>query len=197
MTNVEIYRPRSNLVFAGIGIVLSSFFVWSSFYQGGVTSEITSILVAGFVLLCIHIFLIHPKVTFYDEGVVIANPIEEITIGWADVLELDSKWALTIETKSFIVSAWAANAPGRHHRRNIHASEIKGMDVELGGSMRTADSPRSNSGAAVYRARVRLQKFRNIGGSNSLATTRQRQLKPSIMAGICLIAAIATNAFGH
>ena len=197
MTNVEIYRPKSNLVFAAIGIVLSAFFLWSSFYQGGATSEITSILVTGFVLLCIYIFLVRPKVTFCDEGVIIANPIEEITIGWADVLELDSKWALAIETKDFTVSAWAATAPGRHHGRNIHASEIKGLDVELGGSMRTADSPRSDSGATVYRARVRLQKFRNIGGSNSLTTIRQRQLKPLIMAGTCLIAAIASNTFGH
>ncbi len=196
MNNVEIYRPRANLIFAGIGIVLCGLFIWSSFYQSGAKSEATSTLVALFVLVSIYIFVIRPKVTFSDEGVVITNPLEEITIGWADVTAMDTRWALSLETKEFTVSAWAATASGRH-RRNIHHSEIKGLDVDLGGSMRVGDSPHSDSGATAYRARVRLKRFESAVNQKSLKTSRHRQLLPLILALTALVAAILVNLVGH
>ncbi|MEJ0014849.1 MAG: hypothetical protein WDN07_04865 [Actinomycetota bacterium] len=197
MTNVEIYRPKSNLVFAGIGIVLCLFFVWSAFYQGGVTSEITSVLFTLFILDFIYIFLIHPKITFCDEGVVITNPTEEIVIGWADVRELEAKWAMAIETEKFTVSAWAATAPGRHQSRNIHINEVVGLGIELDGVIRPADSPRSDSGAATYRAKIRLEKFRRNNGSISLVTSRKRSWNKVLIGGVFLIVAILVNALGH
>jgi len=196
MNNIDVYRPNSNVIFAGIGAVLSAFFIWSSFYQDSVTSEITSTLTALFIIICIYIFLIRPKVSFSDEGVVITNPLEEFTIGWGDVIAMDTRWALSIETKEFTVSSWAATASGRH-RRNIHHTEIKGLDIDLGGSIRTADSPYSDSGAAAHRARVRLKRFQESDRIQSLATSRKRQLRPLTAAILALVAAIATNFLGH
>lgn len=197
MNNQETYRPRANLIFAGFGVVLCGLFTWSSFYQSSAASELTSALVALFVLICIYIFLIRPKISFGDEGVVITNPFEEITVGWADVVQLDTRWALSIETKEFTVSSWAATATGRHHSRSIHHTEIKGLDIELAGSIRPADSPKSDSGAAAYRARVRLKRFQDSGDFQSLSTGRVRHLKPLSFAVASLAAAIATNIYGH
>ena len=197
MTNIEIYRPRSNLIFAGIGVAMSGFFIWSSFYQGGVATETTSTLVAIFILTCIYIFLAHPKITFSDEGIVITNPIDQFTIGWADVLQLDAKWSMLVETKEFTASAWAAPAPGRHRSRDIHITEVKGLGIEIDGSIRPADSPKSDSGAATYRARVRLKKFENSPGATSLRTSKVRHYRPIVIAGASLIAAITVNFFGH
>lgn len=197
MNNQETYRPRANLIFAGFGVVLCGLFTWSSFYQSSATSEFTSALVALFVLICIYIFLIRPKISFGDEGVVITNPFEEITVGWADVVQLDTRWALSIETKEFTVSSWAATASGRHRGRSIHHTEIKGLDIQFGESIRKSDSPHSDSGAAAFRARVRLKRFQDSGGFNSLTTGRVRQLKPLAFSVASLAAAIATNFFGH
>jgi hypothetical protein len=196
MNNPETYRPQTSLIFAGIGVVLSGLFVWSSFYEGGVRGEVTSALVALFVLTFIYIFLVRPKILFADEGIVITNPLEEFTIGWADVIQMDTRWALSIETKDFTVSAWAGTASGRP-RRSIHHAEIQGLDIELGGTMRVGDSPHSDSGAAAYRARVRLKRFNEVAGSPSLVTARKRQLQPLLFATALLIAAIATNFVGH
>ena len=200
MNNADTYRPTSNLVFAGIGVTMSGLFVWSSFYQGGansISTIATYICVAGAVLACIYTFLIRPKVTFYDEGVVITNPLEEITMSWGDVVDLDSRWALTIATKEFTVSAWAATAPGRHHARNIHAADIKGLGIEWGESMSSGDSPRSDSGAAIYRARTRLQRFINNPIQAAIESGRKRQIKPLLAGGLLLVAAILINNFGH
>jgi len=197
MSNADVYRPNSNLVFGGFGTVMSALFIWSSFYQGGATTIVTSTCIAGAVIACIYTFLLRPKVTFYDEGLVITNPVEKITIGWADVIDLDSRWALTLATKDFTVSAWAATAPGRHHARNIHVNDIKGLDVDLGGSMRSNESPRSDSGASIYRARVRIAKFKNSPGSQSLESKRERELVPLIVGAILVIAAILVNSLGH
>ena len=197
MTNVETYRPHSSLVFAGFGIVLCTFFIWSSFYQGGTTSEITSTFVALFVVVCIYIFLIRPKIIFCDEGIIITNPLEEITIGWADVIELDARWAMAIQTEKFTVSAWAATAPGRQRTKNVHFTEVKGMDVDFGDTMRVADSPRSDSGAATHRAKTRLAKFRRSDESKSLITSRVHTWNALILAAVLLITAIVFNGFGH
>lgn len=196
MKNCETYRPHANLVFAGIGVVLCGLFVWSSFYQGGAVGELTSIFFALAVLSCIYTFLIRPKICFGDEGIIITNPLDEFTIGWGDVIQMDTRWALTIETKDFTVSAWAATASGRH-RRNIHHSDIKGLDIDFGGSIRTADSPNSDSGAAAYRARVRQRRFQDLGNIPSIATSRKRDFKPLAFVGVALALAIATNALGH
>ena len=197
MSNVDTYRPNSQLIYAAIGILITLMFVWSSFYTGGATSEVVSTLIALFVLVFIYIFLIRPKIIFCDEGIIIVNPIEDVTIGWADVIELDSKWAMAIATEKFTVSSWVATAPGRYRNRGIHVTELKGLDIESGGSIRIADSPRSDSGAAIYRARVRLKRFQDRGNIASLITSRKRQIKPLALACLALVAAIATNFFGH
>lgn len=197
MNQTETYRPKSSLLFAGIGLVFCGFFLWSSFYQGGTTSEITSSLVTAFVATCIYMFLIKPKVDFQEGGIIITNPTEEITIGWADVIDIDARWALAIATDNFIASAWAAPAPGRHRSRSIHVTEIRGLGIELDGSIRPADSPRSDSGAAAHLARINFQKFKMQRGLQSLATERRRNFRPLVLAGVFLIAAITINLFGH
>jgi uncharacterized membrane protein YobD (UPF0266 family) len=73
VNNADTYRPNSNLLFAGIGVTMCGLFIWSSFYQGGAASVAINICVASAILACIYTFLIRPKVTFYDEGVVITN----------------------------------------------------------------------------------------------------------------------------
>ncbi len=197
MSNADLYRPNSNLIFGGFGALMSALFVWSSFYQGDGATIATSACIAGAILTCIYTVLFRPKVTFYDEGLVITNPLEKITIGWRDVLDLDSRWALTITTKDFTVSAWAGTAPGRHHARNIHINDIRGLDVDQGGSMRSNESPRSDSGASIYRARVRIARFKNNSETQTLETTRERQVAPLLVGAILVIAAILINSFGH
>ena len=197
MNNADTYRPNSNLVFAGIGVTMSGLFIWSSFYQGGATSVAINICIAAAILACIYIFLIRPKVTFYDEGVVITNPLEEITIGWGEIINLDSRWALTFATTGFTVSAWAATAPGRYHSRNIHIEDIRGLGVDWGGSMSSSDSPRSDSGAAIYRARVRIARFKNNSSANSLETSRSRKITPLLIGALSLLAAIVIATLGR
>ncbi len=197
MNNADTYRPGSNLVFAGIGVAMSGLFIWSSFYQGNATSVEISICIAAAILSCIYTFLIRPKVTFYDEGVVITNPLEEITIGWGDVIDLDSRWALTFATQNFTVSAWAATAPGRYHSRNIHIEDIRGLGVDWGESMSSSDSPRSDSGAAIYRARVRIARFKNNSSVNSVETNRSREITPLLIGALSLLAAIVIAALGR
>lgn len=196
MHNLETFRPRTSLIFAGIGTALCGLFIWSSFYQGGVTGEVTSTLVALFVAICIYIFLVRPRVVFSDEGIVIINPIDEFTIGWADVIQMDTRWALSIETQLFTVSSWAGASTGRP-RRNIHYEDVKGLNIEIDGAMRVSDSPYSDSGAAAYRAKIRLKRFQDSGTHRSLTTAKKRHLQPVWLGLFTLSAAILVNFVGH
>jgi hypothetical protein len=94
--------------------------------------------------LTIYTFLIRPKDSLlYDEGVVIINPIEEITIGWADVIGRWTPNGLLLSKPRILRSA--LGLPQRQDatmRDTSMPTEIKGMGVELDGTMRTADSPK-------------------------------------------------------
>ncbi len=196
MNNREIFRPRTNLNLAVFGVVICGLFTWSNFYDASTASKIASSLVALFALISIYIFLVRPKIVFGDEGMIIVNPLHEYTIAWSDVLMIDTRWALTVETTEFKVYAWAATASGRK-RRSIHHTEVRGLDIDQGGSIRTADSPFTDSGAAAFRLRAKLKKFQEGKIEQSLATSKQSQFQLFSLALIALGAAIAITLLGH
>ena len=196
MNNREIFRPRTNLNFALFGAVICGLFTWSNFYDAGTASKVASLLIALFALISIYLYLIRPKIIFGDEGMIIVNPLHEYSIGWADVLLIDTRWALTVETTQFKVYAWAATASGRK-RRSIHHTEVRGLDIDQGGSIRTADSPFTDSGAAAFRLRAKLKNFQEGKVEQSLPTGKKSQLQLFAIALLALIAAIAITLLKH
>lgn len=196
MSNVEIFRPRASLAQAGIGALLCVLFLWSGAYEHSLTSEIVNLLIALSIVITLYMYLVRPKIIFSDEGMIITNPVSEFSIGWSDVISIDNRWALTIQTSGFTVQAWAATASGRR-RRSIHESEIRGLDIDLGGSMRVADSPFANSGAAAYRARARLRRFQESGAIQPLPTFKRARHQLWVCALAILATAIVVNSVGH
>ena len=161
MSNVEVYRPRSSYFFAGaiyficLGIIGQSFF--SENFKGVVTTTSWALLIA----FLFHLSFIRPKVTYFDEGIMITNPLREITIGWDQVQDISARYSMYIQISGEKIYAWAAQAPGRYHARTIHPSEIRGMKIPDTYNMRPGESPRTHSGVGVALARIRLEAFRS------------------------------------
>jgi hypothetical protein len=101
-----------------------------------------------------------PQILIFDEGITVVNPFITATVGWDAVDSIETKYAFTIETGEARVVAWSAPAPGRYHGRNVHSSELKGIEYDRDFGIRPGDSPRSQSGAAAHSARARLSAFR-------------------------------------
>lgn len=161
MTNAEVFRPRSNLVY-GISIFLFSIGITSAYlYESGLETKISALIFN--LLFCYIAFLLflRPKVTFFDEGVVITNPFQEITVGWGDIDSIEARYTMYLLVGSKKIHAWAAPAPGRYHARSVHPNELKGMNIPDLHNMRPGESPRTHSGVATYLARKRHESFRN------------------------------------
>ena len=161
MTNPEVYRARSSYFFAVSIYFLTAGLTAQSFYLETINSFITTLSWSLLISYLFHLAFIRPKVTIFDEGIKITNPFREITIGWDQVQEISVKFSMYVTVGGAKVYAWAAQAPGRYHSRNVHASEVRGLQIPDTSNMRAGESPRSHSGVAVALALIRLDAFAN------------------------------------
>jgi hypothetical protein len=162
MSNPEVFRTKSSTIGAGITLVLIlglNIQTWfSAPLRSSIVTGIWSTCVSGVIYLVIY----RPKVTIFDEGVTITNPVKEYTIGWDTVESVEAKYSMSIITHDGSeIFAWAAPAPSRYHSRSIHPSELRGMNVGAEGIIRPGESPRADSGVAKHLVLARLDKFQN------------------------------------
>ena len=166
MTNLSSFRPTSALVMAGSVFLLDLLFlVQVIFYGDGQWFTQLTLMLAS--LAIVWVLFVRPKVQIFDEGITVVNPFITATIGWAEVDEVETRFALTIHSGDAKVVAFAAPAPGRYQARTIHKSEFRGVASDKDFGMRPGDSPRTHSGAAAHLARTKLEQFRARGGKSA------------------------------
>lgn len=165
MSNVENFRPRSGYLLAFTAYFAISSFSYVNILDYGFQGGLPSIAWGLWLCALLYLIFIHPKIIFSDEGVVIINPMKKITIGWQEISEIDARFTMYVDHLPTGVRyhAFAAQAPGRYHSRNIHPNEVKGLRIGDSGMIRAGESPRSNSGAATAIARSRHENFRKSG----------------------------------
>lgn len=161
MSNLEVFRARSSLVSAGVAYFIIAGIVLQSIYLSDILGALNALCWGICLAALVYTVLQRPKLELFDEGIRITNPIREITVGWELVESIDAKYTMSITVGGKVIYAWAAPAPGRHHTRKIHPSDIKGTNIGAGGYMRPGDNPRTHSGAAAYLATLRLNSFRS------------------------------------
>ena len=159
MTNPEIYRARSSYFFAAFSYFLCAGLTAQSFFVETLDSFNLTLIWSLFICFLFHLGFIRPKVTIFDEGIKITNPLRETTVGWDQVQETSVKFSMYISVGGENIYAWAAQAPGRYHSRTVHATEVRGLQIPDTNSMRAGESPRSHSGVAVALARIRHDAF--------------------------------------
>jgi len=157
LTNVNVFRPKSSHFFASVAYLL----VLGSALQSAMTDRASvifiNILISLSIAFFVYIVIQRPRLEIADEGVRIVNPITSTYLDWSEVVGIETKFVLTFETSKKSIGSWAALAPSRYHHRNIFPSEVRGILDKSHGSIRAADSPRTDSGAAAFLARQRWQ----------------------------------------
>jgi hypothetical protein len=135
--------------------------VYINIIDYGFSAALSSLLWGVFTSALFYLIFIHPKVVFFDEGILIINPLQSFKIGWHEVQEIDARYTMYIihSTSGRKIHAFAAQAPGRYHSRTVHPNEVKGMRVGESGMIRAGESPRSNSGVATAIARSKMDQF--------------------------------------
>jgi hypothetical protein len=159
MTNPELFRTRSSYFYAGTVYIAAGMVYLLNLLENGVLNSVTTLSWALVASYTAYLIFIRPKVFFFDEGLQITNPFNQIMVGWHDVEDIDNRFSLSILVAGERHHAWAAPAPGRYAARGVHPTELKGLQFENQQSIRAADSPRSLSGAAALLARRRYDHF--------------------------------------
>ena len=160
MESADFFRPKSSVIAAWMGYLLLAGALaqslWTANFNDILLTCIAVMVLGGFIYFVIH----RPSLLIDENGVIIQNPINRFQLSWSEVTEIETQYALTFYTTDRKYIAWAALAPGRYHHRTVNSAEVKFMipkDVTL---IRAGDSPRSDSGAAAYIARMRWQEFK-------------------------------------
>jgi hypothetical protein len=148
--------------------------VYLQFADYGLTSGFVASIWGVFVASIFFQIFLYPRIHFFDEGVEIINPLSRHLIGWHEVESIDARYTMSIMTqsdrgKNGRVHAFAAPAPGRYHSRSIHQSELRGLNLGDSGTIRSGESPRTQSGIAAAIARGRLKEFKRLDTAQLIA----------------------------
>ena len=159
----ETFRPRSNFAWAGTLILLVCLFAVNSFAVNDNPLRISFELLLCAVLIAIaHAIWIKPKLVFGDDALQVVNPFNTESIAYKDVLELETKWALTIVHTGGKTTVWVAPASGKRRWIAEQRFEMLGSNIPLSKSRHTQSETMSGSmdsfsGQAAYMIRERIK----------------------------------------
>jgi len=160
----ETFRPRSNLVWAVISILLICLFAGNSFVVNTNSLQIAFELLICLVLVGVcYAIWIKPKLIFRDEAIEVINPLNTELIPYDDVIELQTQWALRIIHTRGKTTVWVAPASGKRKwiaekRFGMYSSNIPLSESRHNTSESMSGSLDSFSGQAAYMIRERIKR---------------------------------------
>lgn len=101
-----------------------------------------------------------PAVRVADDAVTIVNVFSTVVVPWSALIQVETRYALTLVTPKGRYTATAAPAPGRLatalSRRDLSRVQQQAASA---GDLRPGDLPNTDSGAAAYLVRERWEKL--------------------------------------
>jgi hypothetical protein len=161
----ETFRPRSNFIWAGASLVLLLLFAVNSLLVAESIQQI--ILELGFALFLAtiaYLIWVKPKMVLRDDLIEVVNPLGTELIRYVDVIELDTKWALTIIHSNGKTKVWVAPAGGKQRWVADKKFGWLGADSLLSQSKQVemetmSASLHSASGQAAYMIQERIKRI--------------------------------------
>ena len=175
------FHSRFNRVLAIVIWSLEAFLLVSSVITGDFAKDpALAVVPAAFAAIAVWAMLWNPRVVVSDKNVVIVNVLRSIVIPWPALIDVDTKYSLSLRTPRGNYSAWAAPAPGRtgvamaRRAERRHGSSAQSPD--MGGRERPGDLITTESGEAAYLVRERWHELIESGAveagiANSISET--------------------------
>ncbi|GAA3740407.1 hypothetical protein GCM10022239_15110 [Leifsonia bigeumensis] len=143
-----------------------------------------------------------PAVGVADDAVTIVNVFSTVVVPWTALIQVETRYALTLVTPGGRYTATAAPAPGRLATA-LSRREMGRVESQTGGvgTMRPGDLPTTDSGAAAYLVRQRWEKLVaeeriELGVADSTPATRRWHWAVIAMSAALLVAAMVSLALG-
>ncbi|MBX3117124.1 MAG: PH domain-containing protein [Cryobacterium sp.] len=176
--------------------------IWILCLAGAIAVAVAGFESAGEYLPSVALFafigwagLWRPSIKVDDSAVTLVNVLSSVQIPWPAIIQIDTRYALTVVTPNHKFPATAAPAPGRlttvFSRKEVgRANSQVGSD----GRIRPSDLPHTDSGAAAMIIRNKWERLQKedrieIGVADETPVTRIWH-STTIVAG-CLLAALA------
>ena len=110
-----------------------------------------------------YLLWIRPKLVLRDDGVEVINPLSWVFIPYKEIVELDTKWALTIIHQRGKTRVWVAPASGKRkwiadRTFGWYGSNVPLSDARYTGAESMSASLDSLSGQAAYMIRERMKR---------------------------------------
>jgi hypothetical protein len=161
--DVKTFRSRFNQISAVIAWLLCATML-IAIIVAGTWKAIGYLPIVALVAVLAWIGLWRPAVVVSNADIVLINALSTIRIPWAALIQVDTRFALTLYTPRAHYTATAAPAPGRLTVA-LSKRDTKGIQpsVVMGGRVRPGDLPITDSGAAAYLIRDRWEKLSAAG----------------------------------
>lgn len=171
----EVFRPLYGRVLTVVIGVVALLAVVFAAWQGGWTSAgQMAPWAALFSGACWATFW-RPYVAVSDAGVRLVNVTRTIDVPWPALIDVQTKWALTLVTAYGRFRAWSAPAPGAHGAvRSLASGPRHAAAVDSEGGARPADLTDTPSGEAAALVRERWDALRAAGHLDNPRLERPR-----------------------
>jgi len=161
--NVHVFRSRFNQISAVLTWLICAAATAAIIVSGSPDKARYLPIIALFAVLG-WIALWRPSVLVGDDEIVVVNVMSTIRVPWAALIQVDTRYALTLFTPRKRVTVTAAPAPGRLTaalgRRDTGGIQ---QSVVVDGRVRPGDLPTTDSGAAAFLVRQRWEELSAAG----------------------------------
>ena len=161
------FRPRGGQIVAWTAIAICAL----GLVYIAVTEGVPSLIVWAWPIVLVAwlawLLYIRPYVHVNEGFVEIGNAFRTHRVPWGDVADVDSRYALTIQTSSGRrIRAWAAPAPSVRQAVATRREEVSRAPGE-GDTRRPSDAEGTASGDATALVRRTLDQYRRAGGDTT------------------------------
>lgn len=161
-----MFVSRFNRVLAAVIWALDAFIVVAVLF-GTQADRLLTVVPGAAVALFSWLALWRPNVGVDEHRVRVVNVLRTIEIPWAALIQVDTRYALTLYTPGHKFAAWAAPAPGRTGTsiaRRAERTGRVGASPRSDGTVRPGDLLASDSGQAAAIVRDMWERLREEGG---------------------------------
>jgi hypothetical protein len=148
-----------------VSFILILLFATNSLMVATSTQQsVLEVAICLILALAAHLIWVKPKLVLREDHVEVVNPLGTVFIRYADILELDTKWSLTITHSGGRTKVWVAPAGGKQRwvadkkfgwlGGNSLLSESKHVEMET-----MSASLHSASGQAAYMLQERIKRI--------------------------------------
>ncbi|HHU10376.1 MAG TPA: PH domain-containing protein [Intrasporangiaceae bacterium] len=169
-------RHRVGWVFVGFTLLVTGPVFAAAFVP--VRPTTAAIAVTAIVLTVIsYIYFVAPRIVVAEEAIRVENSWREHTVPWGALIDVDTRFQLTLLTAQGAVHVQAAPSPGGFSAMRAKADEdfaTSRVSRQRGGALRPGDLPNSPSGALASVIRGHWQDLVESGAIDTAQVSATR-----------------------